>query len=299
MRIVHGWFDALRRKNVDEVDNLLLLHPALIEKELEKLDVKSPFYIVGDDEENDVVFIPNKGIEKVLYTEELKYYIPRGMMIPIGGMDGRFCIRSYGTYVDKEDGFTKDIGYRVEERSTGEYLMNCKSLNFLGTSLAIVDNFYITKNSIIHHVGEASVFSESGYFILGNKIDDDSNTVYFLYDANGDFVTADIYRDKLAKVAAAAPDVEKVSFPRNGKLFEKVIVNCLKDRKELEGCTADNLIDITTYLYEHNLELTVGLDTLAVFKANYARFFRRNGMEELLSQPQQYVYKNRDTGNKN
>lgn len=288
MRFVCGIHDALRRKNLNEVDNLLLLHPDLIEKELEKLDVKSPFYIVGECEESTSVFIPNEIIKDGFYCEEMKYYIPRKVMIPIGGMDGRFCIRTYGTYVDQESGMTKERGYFIVERSTGKVLVDCERLKYLSSHVALVDDFYVTKNQILHHKGAASIY-DSGCLVL--NVEKGDNTVYFLYDSNGDFVTASY--DKVMPPPATAFDfeTEEVSFPRNVKLFEQAIIACLKDKKELQRCTVDNLVDMATYLQENDLEFAVNLDTLAVHGANYGRFFRRNGIGQDVKSTPQYVHK--------
>ena len=292
MRYIRGIYDELRRKNIDEVDNLLLLHPDLIKEELKKLEDKSPFYIVGDCEESSSVFIPNEIIKDGFYCEEMKYYIPRKVMIPIGGIDGRFCIRTYGTYVDQETGMTKEKGYYIADRSTGEVLVDCDRLKYLSRRVALVDDFYVTRNQILHHEGAASIYDNG---CLALNVEREYNTVYFLYDSNGDFITASYDKVMPSSTATFDFEAEEISFPRNVELFEQAIIACLKDKKELQGCTVDNLVDMATYLQENGLEFVVNLDTLAVHRANYGRFFRRNGIDS--KNGIQYVYKRSKSDN--
>lgn len=58
-----------------------------------------------------------------------------------------------------------------------------------------------------------------------------------------------------------------------------MIIESLKDRKELQGCDADNLIDIVNFLHAHNIDIAIDLDSLAVYKVNYKRFLNKTGKQ--------------------
>lgn len=277
MRITreHDFIDDL----IIGVDNMLLLHPDLIEEELSKLEKYCPIYIHENNGKMSNILIPNKSIESGRYTDELKYYIPTktDVYMPIGGVDGRYYLQTYGTYIDEKTDFTRDIGYSIVDKKTNRVVYEGEKLRFLDRNLAILDKLYITKNTVFFHEDESIYFFETGYFILKiEKNEGCRRNILALYDAEGELVGTDYSKltyDDMTKIAMNAPNLPDITLPKNINLFEQMIISSLKDKKEFKDCDANNLIDIVNYLKSKNLEIAIDLNSLTVYKVNYQRYF--------------------------
>lgn len=275
MRIIKD-YDVIKNRNND-TDSILLLHPDLIEEELSKIERCCPIYVYENNGIISNVLIPNKPIESLIYTEELKYYIPTGVYMPIGGSDGKYFVETYGTYIDRKSNITREAGYRIVDKKTSKVVYEGERLSYLGRSLAILDNFYITKNTIFDHKDMSVIFPETGYIILSIKKDKDYyKNIFALYDAEGNFVSTDyseLTYDDMTKIAMNAPKLQDITLPKNISLFEQMIITSLKDKKEFIDCDANTLIDIVNYIKSKNLEIAIDLDSLAVYKVDYQRYF--------------------------
>ena len=269
-------YDFMER-SFSGVDNMLLLHPDLIEEELSKIEKYCPIYIHENNGEMSNILIPNKSIESDRYTDELKYYIPTktDVYMPIGGVDGRYYLKTYGTYID--DDFTRDIGYSIVDKITNRVVYEGEKLRFLDRNLAILDKFYITKNTVFVHEDESIYFFETGYFILRiEKNEGCRRNILALYDAEGELVGTDYSKltyDDMTKIAMNAPNLPDITLPKNINLFEQMIISSLKDKKEFKDCDANNLIDIVNYLKSKNLEIAIDLESLTVYRVNYKDYF--------------------------
>lgn len=269
-------YDFMER-SFSGVDNMLLLHPDLIEEELSKIEKYCPIYIHENNGEMSNILIPNKSIESDRYTGELKYYIPTktDVYMPIGGVDGRYYLKTYGTYID--DDFTRDIGYSIVDKKTNKVVYEGKKLRFLDRNLAILDKFYITKNTVFVHEDESIYFFETGYFILRiEKNEGCRRNILALYDAEGELVGTDYSKltyDDMTKIVMNAPNLPDITLPKNINLFEQMIISSLKDKKEFKDCDANNLIDIVNYLKSKNLEIAIDLESLTVYRVNYKDYF--------------------------
>lgn len=276
MRITENYDIIRNRHNI--VDDILLLHPSLIEKELSKIEEHCPIYMIENNGIIHNILIPNKPIQEQHYTNELKYSIPEDVIIPIGGIDGKYYIKTYGTYIDRKTKLTQDKGYSVIDKNSNRSVYEGDKLSYLGRNVAIIDNLYITKNNIIFHKDYSMIFYETGYMILGIKTDEErvSHNMYALYDPEGNFICtnhSDFTYDKMTEIASNAQILPSIDLPKNTTLFEQMIISSLKDRKELIGSDANNLIDIVNYLQSKNIEIAIDLKSLGVYKVNYKKYF--------------------------
>lgn len=269
-------YDIIKNR-YNDVSNTLLLHPDLIEEELSKIESHCLIYTIDHNGTISNILVPNKSIDALHYTNELKYYIPLGVYMPIGGIDGKYYIRTYGTYKDKKTNITCDKGYSIIDKRTGKEVYDGDKLSYLGRNVAILDNFFIIKNTIFDHKDSSIIFPETGYVILEIKKDKESyRNIYALYDSEGNLVSTNysqITYNDMTKIAMNAPKLQDINLPKNTTLFEKMIISSLKDRKELLDCDATSLIDIVNYIWSKNLELAIDLDSLDVYKVDYQRYF--------------------------
>lgn len=286
-----NYYDVIKANNY-EVDDLLLLHPSVIEDELKKIERKSPIRIVERDGLTQNIFIPNEPIQRDRYTGMMRYYLPQGMVMPVGGLDGKYYLRFLGTRIGKY-GFTEEIGYEVIDRNSDTVVFEGKELGYFGRNVTLVDRFYITKNTIGHYENSFSVFEETGYFM--SKFSDSKNPiypVYFLYDAEGNLVPTNYGTySEVADMALHAPKLPPIEYKSDANVFEQMIISSLKDRRGLEDCTADNLIDIVHYLHEQNWKLAMDLDSLEVYEVNYNRYFNHINKNSEKSQEKRLALK--------
>ncbi len=278
MRITEN-YDVLNERY--RTDDLLLLHSDLIEKELDKIEKKCPVKIIEKDGVKYNILIPNKGIENLRYTEKLKVAIPLNMIMPICGLEGRYYLKKITpTHVDLRRGLTVDGMYEIVDKNTGVSLYCGSNLDCLNKIYASLDEFIITKNMIIPWNDRCKIYS-SGYLTLEFK-NYSGGTASFkraTYDTDGNLVNVDYCDGDAEEIAENAPEIDIPELPVNVELFEQMIIESLKDREELQGCDADNLIDIVNFLDANNIYLAIDLDSLAVYKVNYKKYFNKLGKQ--------------------
>lgn len=264
----------------DQVDDILLLHPTVIEEEYAKIEKKSPFYMVDMDGKACSVFLPNKEMREMGYTSDMKNYIPEDTLIPIGGVEGRFALKIIRDLRDKTFcSLGRVRGYIIIDRESGKDLIDFgQRLRYLGRSGAFVDNVLVTKRAIIPRGNGKTWLLENGYVVLDGVCNTKwNNHIYCLYDNEGNFVTTEFDHNTAIKMAASASDLDAVSYPKDGALFGRMIVTSLRDAlgEKLALCESDNLVDIANYLQESDIQVAVDLDSLVVYKVNYDKYFRR------------------------
>lgn len=118
-------YDVLNEQ--PDVRDILLLHPSMIEEELAKIEEKSPFYIVNIDGKDVSVFLPDVGIKDFSYIDNMMDYIPKGTLIPIGGVDGRFSLKILRENGDNLSSFLgKRTGYYIIDRESGRQVVHVR-----------------------------------------------------------------------------------------------------------------------------------------------------------------------------
>lgn len=280
-----------KREIIHNIDDVLLLHPSLIEEELVKVEKRCPIYLAKiNGVTQNVLIASDKNMEFAGKADRrnIKYDIPQNVLILVGGLEGKYYIKPNGIYYDEF--ITKDLGYKVIERNSGNVLLEGSKLNYLGRNIVQIDDFFINKNNIMYHNGTVIVFGKTGYFMEKIAIKNPGyyDHHYVMYDSDGiiagyvNYSMCDDY-DNLIEMALEAPKLPDIDLPKNSSLYEKMIIDMLKDtikyKYEFSDCQANTLIEMTQYLREKQLDLAVDIDSLEIFEVDYKKYFNQKNNE--------------------
>lgn len=285
MRHVKENYDILCKEPCN-INQFLLLHPLLIWNEIKKISKYSPFYTLEENGIKKDILIFETPITTEVY-ESKQFYIPENIPILIGGLEGSYYIESLGTYVDSR-GITKEKGYKIIEKNTGNIIKNGYTIKYLGKTFAMLDDLIIAKNTILYNSGRFMVDEATNCLVLIPENVSRKTTPYLaqdsymIYDWEGKCVSikdaglcAGYPTDEIVKAMKNTPKFYMPKIQKNAYLYEKMIISCLEDLEELKGCKTNNLIDLVKYLEEHNLELALDLNSLKVYKVDYKKYFDR------------------------
>ncbi|MBQ9834018.1 MAG: hypothetical protein IJO33_02365 [Bacilli bacterium] len=267
MRKICDNYDILF-KEPSQINHMLLLHPLLIQDEMKKIARYSPFYVLEENGIKKDVLIFKSPMDTSEINEERKFYIPKNIPMLIGGLKGQYYIES------------SECGYKIVEKSTGKVLVMGYNLKYLGKAAALLDDFIITKNTIMLDNGQVIVEEAADCLIITSKLPRGYYN-YVVYDSEGKciLITGDgssyYPKDAIDQAMENAPKINMPKLPKNVTLYEQMIINCLKDKEELKECKAENLFDIVGYLSQNNIEIVLDLKTLSVYKVDYDRFFNK------------------------
>lgn len=277
---IYGKRDVLEA-DVFKEEDLLLLNKHLIENELLKIEKKCPIRIAEINGKQENVLIVNKELEMGRYTSTLILYIPDDVIIPVGGVDGKYYIKTLGKWL--RNGLTDIRGFWLckDDRILDEMYGSYKELMYgIGKSYACLGKYFITKNIILPMVDGITVYpkDDTGYFIIKEEYEKATGMagfMYYVYDNNGTCVSVEHIRNQALSITNEAPKLIHPELPKNTKIFESMIVNALKDIKEFQHCNKETLLDIVDYIESKGFELAINLDSLEVYDINYKKYFER------------------------
>lgn len=251
-------------------ENFLLLHRDLIGDYKEKIEAACPLYFVVDSNGSRTFFIPDGdsfGLDPIIGCS-----LPYGTEILIGGIEGKYLIRSLGTYLNKE-GRTVERGYEVVDRSTGYVIVKGEKLDYLARHLAVINGHMVTKNCVFKNDYPYTYFPKSGYLLIHQIYP----TVPRIYDSEGTLIMSSSQVDKLWQIGATAPSLEPINLAKDVKTYEKMIIDSLCDSVSLTG--VESIEEIANYLQLSGKEYIEGIDEVAVelpslrvYRANYKQY---------------------------
>lgn len=271
-------------------ERFLMLHPSLIEDELEKVDMHNMIYTAKYpySRENTLFFASKMPIQWATWTHDILELIPREVILPIGGLKGRYYIkldtiddegqRCYSVY-DKR--FNRRV---IKEIPIGE-------IYYLDNDYAVLDRFVIMRNGMVHRPIKPSYCSfdynkKKGCLLVRYKTVPSGSLdcrPFDLYDLNGNLIQASYDQREIDEIIESLPDVTPPQLPtqRNTQIFRDMIATKLRRHcKVIPDCDSDDLVDIAKYLSENDLGLIVELDTMQVYKVDFAKYFRKLGIDD-------------------
>lgn len=269
-------YDILNQYHSEK--DLLLLHPELIKDELKKLEKKCPIKItiINDEEKN--ILVVNKPIELHRYTYELVHYVPKDIIVPIGGLNEKYHIRLKGSYLDK-DNYTQLKGLDLINASNGNVILESQGMKpplfYLSRNFAYLGDLIITKNTITYNKeSEIYFFENSGYYAIRcNNKNYFLNEPYLIYNNQDEVINAVYGENEIRYIDNNAPVLPYKDLSNNTIMFEQMILNSLRDKKELLASNSETIEELVDYIWKNGLELAIDLDSLGVYKVNYNKYF--------------------------